>query len=139
MTQNPPPPADPSTALAGERTRLATFRTEKALDRTTLAWIRTTLTMASFGVALVGFFRSRIGPAPTAENLRLFELAVGFGKALIVLGTAAMALAGLSHWMTLRKLARGEPLQLNRWPLSLTLAFLLTLLLAFALWSLGSR
>jgi putative membrane protein len=130
---------DPRTALAGERTRMAAFRTQKALDRTTLAWLRTTLTMASFGFGMVGFFRSIRGQTPTPENIRLHEGAVVFGGALLILGTVATALAGLSHWMTLRKLARGEPLELNRWPLSITLAFLMTILFASGIWSLFVR
>jgi len=130
---------DPRTALAGERTRLAHFRTQKALDRTTLAWIRTTLTMASFGFALVGFFRSLIAQAPTADNIRLHHGAVRFGVSLIVLGTVSMALAGWSHLAALRRLSRGESLELTRWPLSVTLGFLLALMTGVGLWSLFAR
>jgi putative membrane protein len=122
--------------MAGERTGLARFRTQLALDRTTLAWMRTTLAMASFGFALVGFFRSLRGQAPTAENIRLHEGAIRFGVALIVLGTGAMALAGLSHWLTLRRLQRGQPLGVTKWPLALMLGFLLTVMCIAGLWSL---
>jgi putative membrane protein len=130
---------DPRTALAAERTRLANFRTERALDRTTLAWIRTTLTMATFGFGLAGFFRTRLVQSPTPEAIRLHHGAVQFGTALLLIGTIATALAGWSHWRSLRRLERGEPLALVRWPLSITLAFLLTLCFAVGLWTLFVR
>jgi uncharacterized membrane protein YidH (DUF202 family) len=130
---------DPRTALAGERTRMAAFRTQKALDRTTLAWIRTTLTMATFGFGLAGFFRSLAAQSPSPETIRLHQYAVQFGGVLLLLGTIATALAGWTHWRTLRRLQRGEPLELVRWPLSITLAYLLTLLFAVGLWTLFVR
>jgi uncharacterized membrane protein YidH (DUF202 family) len=52
------PNIDPRVAWAAKRTTLASFRTAQALDRTTLAWVRTTLTMGSFGVGMIGFFRT---------------------------------------------------------------------------------
>jgi putative membrane protein len=52
------PNTDPRVALASRRTTLASFRTAQALDRTTLAWVRTTLTMGSFGLGMIGFFRT---------------------------------------------------------------------------------
>jgi putative membrane protein len=107
-----------------------------ALDRTTLAWVRTTLTMASFGLGLVGFFRSLRAHAPNAENTQLYEGAILFGVTLIVLGTGATALAGLSHWFTLQKLRREEPLTLAKWPLTIALVFLLTILCMVGLLSL---
>jgi len=47
---------------------------------------------------------------------------------LVVLGILVMALAGLSHGLTLRRLRAGEPLELAKWPLALVLAFLLSVL-----------
>jgi len=58
---------------------------------------------------------------------------------LIVLGTGATALAGVSHWFTLRRLRREQPLVLAKWPLTITLVFLLTLLCIGGLWSLFDR
>ena len=52
------PNSDPRVDLARNRTTLAKYRTALALDRTTLAWIRTTLTMGTFGLGMIGFFRS---------------------------------------------------------------------------------
>jgi putative membrane protein len=139
MSQEAAAPRDPRVNMAHERTGLARFRTQLALDRTTLAWVRTTLTMASFGFALVGFFRSLRGQAPTAENIRLHEGAIRFGVGLIVLGTGAMALAAFSHWLTVRRLRRGEPLELTKWPLAIVLGLLLTIMCIAGLWSLSAR
>lgn len=138
MAVNASPPPDPRTVLASERTSLAQFRTQRALDRTTLAWIRTTLTMASFGFGMVGFFRGLRAQSPNAANVRLHEGAIQFGTGLIVLGTIAMALAGMSHVGALRRMRRGEELALTGWSLSITLGFLLTILFAIGLWSLFS-
>ena len=131
--------SDPRVDLAGERTHMAGFRTQLALDRTTLAWVRTTLTMASFGLGMVGFFRTLRAQAPSAETARLHESAIRFGVALIVLGTGATVLAGLSHWLTMRKLRRGEQLLLSKLPLTIALDFFLTLLCIGGLWSLYER
>jgi putative membrane protein len=126
MSQDPVVPSNPSVNMARERTGMARFRTQLALDRTTLAWARTTLGMVSFGLGLIGFFRSLRGQAPTPENIRLHEGAIRFGLALVV----------LSHWLTLRRLRRGEPLELTKWPLAILLALLLTIMCIAGLWSL---
>jgi putative membrane protein len=118
---------------------MGSYRTKLALDRTTLAWVRTTLTMASFGFGMVGFFRSLREQSPSAETVRLHQAATQFGVALIVLGTVATVLAGVSHWLTLRRLRRGEPLVLTQWPLTITLGFLLTIMCLVGLWSLLDR
>jgi uncharacterized membrane protein YidH (DUF202 family) len=136
MSQETAAPRDPRVNLAQDRTGMARFRTQLALDRTTLAWARTTLAMVSFGFGLIGFFRSLRGQAPTPENVRLHEGAIRFGLALVVLGTCAMALAALSHWLTLRRLGRGEPLELTKWPLAILLTFVLTIMCIAGLWSL---
>jgi uncharacterized membrane protein YidH (DUF202 family) len=120
----------------GDRPGMAGFNTKLALDRTTLAWIRTTLTMASFGFGLVAFFRSLEQRSPSAETARLHQVAIHFGVALIVMGLLAMMCAGLSHWFTLRRLRRGEALVLSQWPLSITVAMLLTVIGLVGLWEL---
>jgi uncharacterized membrane protein YidH (DUF202 family) len=127
-----------SSATAGpgsDRTGLAKFRTQLALDRTTLAWIRTTLTMATFGFGMVGFFRSLREKTPTPEAVRLHEAAIRFGVSLIVLGTLATALAGVSHWFVLRRLRRDAPVILTQWPLSIALAVLLSVVGLAAAWT----
>jgi putative membrane protein len=115
---------------------MAFERTQLALDRTTLAWIRTSLAMASFGFGMVGFFRSLRAQAPTAEAVRMHQGAIAFGTVLLVLGTAFMALAGLSHWSVLRRLRAGQPLELTKGPLTTMLALLLTVLFMAGLWAL---
>lgn len=128
MTDTTSAPAETNTILARDRTSLANFRTQLALDRTTLAWIRTALTMASFGFGMVAFFRSLRHESPSEETRHLHQGAVTIGTALIVLGMLATVIAGLSHWMTLRRLQRGETPILRQWPLSVTVAMLLAII-----------
>jgi putative membrane protein len=126
---------DPRVTLAEERTELAIFRVSLALDRTTLAWVRTTLTMSSFGLGMIGFFRTIRMQADTPESVRLHEAAIHFGVALVVIGVVATALVAVSHVSALRKLRAGEMPMAARWPLSITLALLLALLALWGLWS----
>jgi uncharacterized membrane protein YidH (DUF202 family) len=139
MSQGTPNPIDPRVNLARKRTRMARFRTTLALDRTTLAWVRTTLTMASFGFGMVAFFRTLRERSPSPESLRLYQGAIQMGTALILLGIVASVLAGLSHWVTLRKLRRGESPVLSRWPLSVAVAMLIAVLGLVGLWTLFAR
>src|SRR5262249_54114070 len=129
----------PRAGLAHHRTGLARFRTQLALDRTTLAWIRTTLTMASFGIGLVAFFRTLREQSPSEEAVRLHQGAVQFGVGLIGLGLVATILAAGSHWLTLRRLRRGQLPVLRQWPLSITVALLLAILCLAGLWSVFVR
>lgn len=139
MSKPPVDSGDPRVGLAHERTSLASYRTKLALDRTTLAWIRTALTMASFGFGMVAFFRTLREKSPTEETLRLHEGAIAFGVALIVLGLIATVVAGTSQWLTLRKLRRGQPLELSPWPLSITVALLFAIIGLAGLWALFVR
>ena len=115
------------------------FRTQLALDRTTLAWIRTTLTMASFGFGMIAFFRSIRQQSPSKETVRLHQGAIRFGTSLIILGIVATVLAGSSHWLTLRRLRRGESPVVTQWPLSITVAMLTAVIDLAGLWSLFAR
>jgi len=99
---------DPRVGLAQDRTGMAKFRTGLALDRTTLAWIRTTLTMATFGFGTVGFFRSLREKSPSPEAIQMHQGAIAFGISLIVLGLVATVAAGISHWLTLRRLRNNQ-------------------------------
>ena len=130
------PEDDPRTALAGERTNLAKFRVSLALDRTTLAWIRTALTFATFGFGMIGFFRALRQALQSEESVRLHQAAIHMGVALVVLGLVATTLAALSHWMTLRRLRRGEQVSISQWPLSITIALFVAVLGLYGLWSL---
>jgi uncharacterized membrane protein YidH (DUF202 family) len=136
MNQQPSSQADPRAGLAQSRTGMANFRTQLALDRTTLAWIRTTLTMATFGFGTVGFFRSLREKSPTPEAVQMHQNAIMFGFCLVILGIVAAVLAGISHWLTLRRLRRNETPVLTQWPLSITVCMLLAVIGLVALWHL---
>jgi len=139
MLDETPNSVDPRVDLARNGTSMAGLRTQLALDRTTLAWIRTALTMASFGFGMVAFFRSIRQASPSAETLRLHEGAIRFGTSLIILGIVATVLAGASHWLTLRRLRRGESPVVTQWPLSITVAMLSAVIGLLGLWSLFAR
>ena len=125
---------DPRVELATERTGMASFRTSLALDRTTLAWIRTTLTMSSFGLGMIGFFRSLRMQNENPETVRLHEAAIHFGVALVVIGVAATVMVAGSHFSALQKLRAGQKPEAARWPLSITISLLLALLALYGLW-----
>jgi putative membrane protein len=139
VSQAPPGPTDSPVHPPDDRLGLARFRTQLALDRTTLAWVRTALSMASFGFGMVAFFRTLQEHYPGAEARRLHQGAVQFGVALIVLGLVATALAGLSHWLALRRLRRGVGPGAGQWPLSVTVALLFAILCLAGLWALFER
>ena len=118
---------------------MAQYRTQLALDRTTLAWIRTTITMATFGLGMIGFFRSLRQSAPSGETIRLHQAAIHFGEALIIIGLVALLGIAVAHWLALRRLRREETLPLSVWPLSITMAALLAVLGLAMVWSVISR
>ena len=128
------PNSDPRVDLARSRTTLANYRAALALDRTTLAWIRTTLTMGTFGLGMIGFFRSLSDRSQTPEAEHLHHAAIRFGELLVLPGIVATVLAGASHWDALRRMKRGEPPKVYRWPLSITIALFVALLGVAALW-----
>ncbi len=128
------PNADPRVDLARNRTTLAKYRTALALDRTTLAWIRTTLTMGTFGLGMIGFFRSLSDRNQTPEAVQLHHGAVRFGELLVLMGIVATVLAGASHWYALHQMERGELPNAYRWPLSIAIALCVALLGAAGLW-----
>ena len=118
---------------------LASFRTSLALDRTMLAWIRTTLSIAGFGFGMVGFFRALEKQSPSVESIRLHTGAIRFGTTLIIFGIVATVLAAFSHWRSLRRLQRGENPVLTHWPMSITLALMLSILGLVGLWFVFER
>jgi putative membrane protein len=136
MTTESKDPGDPRVDLARNRTTFASFRTQLALDRTTLAWIRTTLALAGFGFGMVGFFRSLREKDMSPETVYLHVGAIRMGMSFLILGIVATVLAGASHWLTLRRLRRGDPPILTAWPLSITVAFLLAAIGILGLWHL---
>ncbi len=136
MSEEPFKPDVPHAFHARDQAGLSYFRTLLALDRTTLAWVRTTLTMASFGFSMVAFFRTMQYQAPNAETVRLHRGAIRMGMALILLGVIGAMLTGLSHWSTLRRLRRGETLEVSQWPLSVTVAMLIAVIGLLGVWEL---
>jgi len=130
---------DPRVAFATERTEMAALRVGLAIDRTTLAWIRTTLAMSSFGLGMIGFFRSLREHNETPESIRLHEGAIQFGVVLVVLGLVATVLVAISHLSMLRKLRAGETPVPAAWPLSITISLLLALLAVGGLWFVFSK
>jgi putative membrane protein len=125
--------------MEDERARELTktgYQIKLALDRTMLAWIRTTLAMASFGFALVAFFRGWIALYPeNPRAARLHAEAVRFGTALLLLGITATAGAGISHIRILSKLKRGQaPRLTTAWPLSICVAMVLAAIGLFGVW-----
>jgi putative membrane protein len=121
-------------SLAEDRTEMATFRTSLSLDRTTLAWVRTTLAMSSFGLGIIGFFRTVREQAETAKTIRMHEGAIHFGLALVVIGVVSTVLVAISHLSMVRKLRAGEMPLPTMWPLSITVSLLLALLALGGLW-----
>ncbi len=95
--------------------------------------------MASFGFGMVAFFRAIEEKSPSAETLRLHRDAIRMGTALILLGIVATVFAGISQWLTLRRLRRGETLVSSALPLSLTVATLFVVLGFAGLWALFAR
>jgi putative membrane protein len=134
MTQETASAAGPRVELAHDRADLAKVQTQLGLDRTTLAWIRTTLTITTFGFGMIGYFRSLAEKIDTPRNVQLHQGAIKFGVTLVVLGIAATMLSGISHWFSLRSLRRGDNFVLTQWPLSITLAMLLSILGLAGLW-----
>jgi putative membrane protein len=136
MSQDSPNPVNPRESQTRDRTDMASFGTQLALDRTTLAWVRTTLGMASFGFGMVAFFRTLQQQSSNVDSIRLHQGAIRMGTALILLGIVAMVLSGLSHWLTLRRLRRGESPVLSQWPLSITVAMISAVIGLTGLWAL---
>jgi putative membrane protein len=139
MSEQTPNSVDPRVNLARQRTGMASYRTQLALDRTTLAWVRTALTMASFGFGMVAFFRSMLDQSRSSDAVRLHRGAIRMGTALLILGIVGAVLAGVSHWLTLRRLRRGESPGLSQWPLSVTVAMLIAVIGLVGLWELFAR
>src|SRR5271168_4565514 len=126
---------DSGVSVSQERAETATFSTSLALDRTTLAWVRTTLSMSSFGLGMIGFFRTVRQQSGTPESIRLHENAIHFGVVLVVIGVVASVLVAISHLSMVRKLRAGDVPLPTMWPLSVTISLLLALLALGGLWA----
>jgi len=123
----PPAADDPRIDLARRRTAYATFRT-------TLAWIRTALTFETFGLGMIGFFRSINQAAHTERTERLHQFAIHVGVVLVVVGMIALLISAWSHARALQVLRRGDAPRLPLVPLSVAIGSCVGLLCLYALW-----
>ena len=122
-----PATKDPRIDLARERTALAH-------DRTTLAWIRTALTFATFGLGMIGFFRTLAQSSHDPHTTELHHFAVQLGVALLVTGLLSLLLAAVGHVRALGRLRRGEPPVFDGLPLAVGVAVLVALCCLYGLW-----
>jgi putative membrane protein len=111
------------------------FLTSLALDRTTLAWIRTAVTFATFGFGMIGYFRALAQSTHSEQATRLHQGAVHMGVGLVVIGLVATVLAASSHWVSLRRIRRGEELVVSQWSLTVTITVFIAVLGAYGLGS----
>lgn len=95
--------------------------------------------MSSFGLGMIGFFRAVRQESETAATIRMHEVAIHFGVALVVIGVVATVLVAMSHLSMVRKLRAGEMQPPEVWPLSVTISLLLALLAMGGLGAVFSR
>jgi len=122
---------DASTYLARERTDFAMDRTFWAADRTLQAWVRTALSMISFGFTLgkLGEAVHDIEVKGLLSHVRTMSVS-GIAYGLVVLGTLALLMATLQHWLRVRELHRkGLPRQIS---VSFIVAIILSVVGGFA-------
>lgn len=129
-------PPDPRIPLAIERTSFAKYRTQLAPRPHNVGLASYRPTFATFGFGMVGFFRAVRQANQTPEAARVHHAAIHMGVALILIGIIAMLLSAISHWSALRTLRRGERLPLAKWPLTVTITVLVSVLGLYGLWSL---
>jgi putative membrane protein len=125
---------DPSVELSSRRTGMSFQRTRMSADRTLMSVIRTSLSLIAFGFTIFQFFS---GLKQTDMLARSSHAPRNFGLALVVLGTAMLAIGiayhiwfmlGLRHTrarLTADGLIHGESI----FPVSLTLVVAVLLLL----------
>ncbi|WP_236607429.1 YidH family protein [Sandaracinus amylolyticus] len=77
-------------------THFAWLRTRMAMERTLLAWVRTSAALVGFGFTVVQFFE-RVGSFQGAHPALLPHAPRVFGLALMIVGTAGLALALVQH------------------------------------------
>ena len=90
--------------------------------------------MTTFGLGLIGFFRTLRQQSQTPESIRLHQGAIHFGVALVLTGVVSTVLVSVSHLTNLQKLNRGETPTIALWPLCITIALLLAIFALAGLW-----
>ncbi|HTI50966.1 MAG TPA: DUF202 domain-containing protein [Planctomycetaceae bacterium] len=105
-------------------------RVNFAAERTLLAWIRTGLAMMGFGfvVARFGLFLRELASAQGATPPTRVGLSLWIGTTLVLLGVVASVWAAVTHWRTVRRLERNEPLRFSPLSLAFVIAIALGLL-----------
>jgi putative membrane protein len=111
----------------GEQAEPRDPRLNFAAERTLLAWIRTGLAMMGFGfvVARFGLFLRELASVQGAEAPRRVGLSLWIGTTLVVLGVVASVWAAITHWRTVRRLERNEPLRFRPFSLVFVVAIAL--------------
>lgn len=108
------------------------FRDHSANERTFLAWVRTAIAVMAFGFLVEKFdlFLEFAASSMTGRTLSLpgHEFGDIAGLALIVLGTAMIAVAAARFLITAKNIDREEPYPGTGTRIDVALAFLLVLL-----------
>ena len=118
------PPTNTSTELARERNR-------EAADRTLMAWIRTGLSLIGFGFG-IGKFYDYLQTAGLAKSLDPIRSTALVGGCFIVLAVLGLLAAVVQYNRILKRIARGEFVYVEPWPLGMIIAILLLLIGLFA-------
>jgi putative membrane protein len=122
--------AEAPTSLTGQQR----YQLKLALDRTMLAWIRTALAMASFGFALVAFFRALRYLVDSPQTVQLHVAAIRFGEVLLALAIVAMVLSAAAYQRALRLLRKGGIPTLRPWSLSVAVGLVIATMALVGMW-----
>ncbi|HET7217895.1 MAG TPA: DUF202 domain-containing protein [Vicinamibacterales bacterium] len=117
---SPPVTLDNATRLAVDRTRLAH-------ERTMMAWVRTATSLISFGFTIYKFFQLDMKGAAQQANALIGPR--GFALMMIGIGLAALGMAGVQHYESMRflKATYGEMPRSVAGPIAALIALMGTL------------
>jgi putative membrane protein len=105
-------------------------RTYFAAERTLLAWVRTGVALMGFGfvVARFGLFLRELAAVSNVLPHQRSTLSLWVGTTLVVFGVVVNVAAAVKHWLRMRRLERGQPLQFRPWSMEMIVAFVLALI-----------